>query len=751
MNSTPTPTEKPIAHVKQTDDNQFQTQTLVEHLRGCAARARTFGEKFGAGNWAYCAAVLHDWGKLAPKFQQYIRRKSHMNSGTPHPTDHKYLSAALCRQLMGDTPHTRILQYCIAGHHGGLPDHDELNIGLRDKGQIPDQFPLPAISNTHLQLPAGDALNGRNLHHWTRMIYSTLVDADYLDTEQFMTPEKSTRREQPYDTLDTLHQKLAGHLQTLATGTGPVNQIRREILAQALSKAELPPDIYSLTVPTGGGKTLSSMMWALTHARRYAKERIIVVIPYTSIIIQTAQVYRDIFGPGNVVEHHSNLTAVETNSHPQTPDDDQYNPLPLAAENWDAPIIITTNVRFFESLHGSKPSVCRRLHNLCNSVVIFDEAQMLPPGYLKPILASLQALNTLFRSTLLLMTATQPTLSGTIGSRRGAFDGLTRITEIIDRPAELQEQLKRVETHIDLNPRTSEEIAAQMALHKRVLCVVNTRRQALDIHRLLPTDGTAIHLSRLMCPAHLLDALNRVKAGGPMRVVSTQLVEAGVDIDFPCVYRELAGLDNLAQAAGRCNREGKMTAPGQVHLFAHRQADECCNREGKMTAHRQAVKNGPLYKAAQITRELIEQGQIDTDNPFSPDALVAYFQKYYSLLNDKFDHAHVEDLLCDTPPDFRSGAARFKLIDDEGVDIVVAYRHGSQLIDHLRRTPPDRQQQRQLQPYTVTVRESDFRTIHQAGLVELANGLWVQNSPDLYHEQTGITIQNRFLDEILIR
>ena len=411
-----------IAHVRVEED-AFRIQTVKEHSVGTATLSESFASVFGAAAWGKQNGWWHDMGKYTKNsFQPYIRNASGMavEQKVVDKPDHSSAGAILAREkLPGYYPP---LAYCIAGHHSGLLDwtsSGEANLNRRlsktDCYQemledAPEEMQEVVAS---LDQPLIDDFE-KDIHQWIRMLFSCLVDADYLDTERFMHPEQAARRGQ-YDSMETLKDRFDAYMESL-TANAPasfINEKRAAILSRCRKMAESLPGFFSLTVPTGGGKTLASMAWALLHAVRYKKKRIIIVIPYTSIIVQTAAVLRDIFGAENVVEHHSNL---------QQDSNDERSPSLLATENWDAPIIVTTNVQFFESLYACRTSRCRKLHNICNSVVILDEAQMLPVGFLHPILDVLQSLQASFKASILFTTATLPVFSGRIGTGPEAFD-----------------------------------------------------------------------------------------------------------------------------------------------------------------------------------------------------------------------------------------------------------------------------------------------------------------------------------------
>jgi CRISPR-associated endonuclease/helicase Cas3 len=467
-----------------------------------------------------------------------------------------------------------------------------------------------------------------------------------------------------------------------------VNAIRQEILAVCRAAAQQPSGLFSLTVPTGGGKTLSGVAFALDHAVKLGKKRIIYVIPYTSIIEQTAGILRGIFGEENVVEHHSNLDP-----------DNETQRSRLASENWDAPVIVTTNVQFFESLYASKASRCRKLHNIVDSVVILDEAQLLPPELLTPCVDVMNQLVKNYGVTILLSTATQP-----------ALPKLDKLVEIIPPNMRLYERLKRINYTIpsDINtPDNWQSIAKQLKQYEQVLSVVNTRRDCYDLFKLMPED--TIHLSALMCGEHRSKVITEIKRllkeDMPIRVISTQLVEAGVDIDFPIVYRSLAWLDSIAQAAGRCNREGKLNEKeklGEVHIFIPPKP----------------APRGLLLKGENTTRELYVCGV----DPHQPDAFTRYFDLYYAKVNNtgiQFYDWLVKDVNPTVNIQFRTAAANFNFIDDHAQrPVFVSYGESEKWIRQVRSIGPTRDNMRHLQRYTVNLSKFIFDRVMADGLLE---------------------------------
>lgn len=731
--------EIPIAHAVQEAEGVWRLHSLDEHLQAVAALAVAFSEPFGGGSWTDLAGRWHDLGKYRPAFQRYIRNATGLDpqgahlEGTPGRVTHSTAGALWAQQQLGALG--RVLAYLIAGHHAGLHDwHEglEYRLSLNEARQELEESlhagPPIDILNRSEFVPDLRAIPGGapGFALWVRLLFSCLVDADFLDTEAFMDPAKLSRRGD-WPELASLRERFVAHMAELdgtATPT-PVNALRREVRSHCLTAAAQPPGLFSLTVPTGGGKTLSSMAFALEHAHRHGKRRIVYVIPYTSIVEQTADVLRRIFGDA-VIEHHSNA---ETDPEHETARSR------LACENWDAPIVVTTSVQCFESLFAARTSRCRKLHNLVDSVIVLDEAQLLPPDFLQPILDVLNLLTRHYGVTVVLSTATQPTLAS-----RDYFDpskqirGLDPVREIIPDPDDLYRRLKRVDVRLPADwhtPTAWEDLAARLAGHDSVLAIVNTRRHARDLYRLMPP-GT-LHLSALLCGAHRSNLMNRIKAqlaaGIPTRVVSTQLVEAGVDLDFPAVYRALAGLDSIAQAAGRCNREG-LAAAGEVVVFVPPDR----------------APPGHLRKAEDACRAILHG---HTGDPLERALFAAYFERLYYASD--LDAQQICDALKvdgrTLAVSFRTAAERFRLIDDtDSAAVVVRYRGPDgaddtcdSLLGCLRKDGAERWLMRKLQRYTVNIHRRDaLRLLGQGDIEELIPGLFAQASDILYHSELGL-------------
>jgi len=734
---------------------------LAAHLQSVACIAASFSEAFEPAavtqRWAYLAGLWHDLGKYRPGFQRYLRQSDNPDAhiegkvGGREKT-HSAAGALWAMRKLGEAhgPNgalaARVLAYLIASHHAGLYDWDG---GLKERLDESDcQTELAEALAAHPpesildhgdflpsldQIPCGAA--GFSL--WVRMLFSCLVDADFLDTEAHFDAGKPARRK-GFSALDTMLVAFDEHMvtKTASASASPVNTLRTKILLQCREKAALPPGFFSLTVPTGGGKTLSSLAFALKHAEAHGKRRVIYAIPYTSIIEQTADVFHEVFkalGDEVLIEHHSQADAAEKDETARSR---------LACENWDAPLVVTTNVQLFESLFAAKTSRCRKLHNILNSIIVLDEAQQLPPEFLQPILDVLNLLVKHYGVTVVLCTATQPALNSTdYFDKSNNLRGLDNVREIIDKPDELFDALKRVTVELppDWNISTPwAEMAEKIAAEDCVLSIVSTRKAARELHRLLPP-GT-LHLSALMCGAHRKAIIDQIKARlkakregfdlQPLRVVSTQLVEAGVDIDFPVVYRALAGLDSIAQAAGRCNREGRLEEPGRVVVFVPPEPPPV----------------GHLRKAAQACIRTLHGQQAD---PLARSLFATYFRDFYSTLD--LDGKKIVPMLKVEPKtlgvQFRSAADAFRLIDDkDSATVVVRYAEHSdeieKLLGMLAAAGPARWLMRKLQRYTVSIhkRVAD-KMLEQGGLTLPMPGLYVQvNADNLYDSTLGLML-----------
>ncbi len=733
-----------IAHVAGGTDGEdgWRLHPLEEHLACVSSLAACLSVDIGE-DWARLAGLWHDLGKYAPQFQSMIRRESGYDPEelfVPGPRNHSTAGAIHAIDTLG--PAGRALAYLIAGHHAGLPDWDgasnpaaALNTRLQDRSHL-DALPrseiAPDILNPGIR-PAGTIPGGAaGAHLWLRMLFSCLVDADFLDTEAFMAPQQAALR--THEVLDTaLLQRFESYMRARfkSVNPTPVNRVRADVLRQCHEKASLPPGLFSLTVPTGGGKTLASMAFALHHAQAHDKRRIIYAIPFTSIIEQTAGIYREFFGDA-VIEHHSHLDPERQSIQSR-----------LATENWAAPIVVTTNVQLFESLFAARTSRCRKLHNLVNSVIVLDEAQTLPPELLQPCLDVLNLLAKHYGVSIVLCTATQPALRD-VASFGRALRGLENVREIIDAPQTLFDELRRVRVHLPADFQAREDwdaIAAKVGAGRTALAIVNTRKDCRELwQRLRSSEHGAVHLSASMCGAHRAQRIDQIRRrlheGVPTRVVSTQLIEAGVDVDFPVVWRALAGLDSIAQAAGRCNREGRLkdaegkSIDGQVHVFVPPKP----------------APSGLLRQAEQATVSLMS-GE-ERPDPLAPATFERYFRQFYLNGVNSWDKHTIHELLTRDAGalaiQFRTAAERFRFIDaDDSLPILVWWDDSRSLIGKLEKEGPERWLMRKLQRYSVNLPRRDVIRLQETGEVrEIRPGIFAQDVDTLYDAEIGVVMEN---------
>jgi len=743
--------EELIAHVRKNEDGTWAApHKLLAHLEDTAKRAEMNANKFQSGEWGKAAGLAHDAGKGRAEWQRYLKIKSGYDEeahleGKAGKVPHAIFGAKLGEELFGKQT-GRLLAYCIAGHHAGLPDWSSAEGAGQSSLQFQemqvkqlediDKSIIDIIGSARPTVPPWKFSEGLDLSLWIRMLYSCLVDADFLDTELYMNQEKADNRG-AYCSIQELLIRFNNYINKLDISSEDtrVNAIRREIRTKCVQMASEDQGIFSLSVPTGGGKTLSSLAFALEHAIKHKLDRIIYVIPYTSIIEQNADVFRNAVGEDQVIEHHSNLE--ENDSTPKSR---------LACENWDAPIIVTTSVQFFESLFAVKSSRCRKLHNIVRSVVVLDEAQLVPADYLIPILKSMQLLVEHYQVSFVISTATQPAFKERIVGGK-LFPGLKKMKEIMgdDKDIELLYQsLKRnrVQFPDDIYaPLSWEEIADQLQQYEQVLCIVSDRKSCRELHSLMP-EGT-FHLSALMCGQHRSQMIKTIKQKlnnkEPVRVISTQLVEAGVDFDFPVVYRAFAGLDSIAQAAGRCNREGNLPDLGQVIVFI---------------APRKAPM-GILRKAAETTANIVVTNHED---PLRHDMYEKYFSELYWKANS-LDSKEIVNLLDPYQNDlqecsifFRTAAGRFRIIDDSlQKSILVPFDKGEKFINLLKYSGPDRGLMRKLQRYTVNIYNNEFNQLLKRGSIfEVSSGIFALVSSAEYSEVIGLMVETSFDPEKFI-
>ena len=692
-----------LAHIA----SDGREQTVAAHLQETAALCSSFAAEFGQAQRGAFLGMAHDIGKNSDAFQKRLL-------GGPK-VDHATAGALECAKR-----HEEQMACCVIGHHSGMPDFGNPNtdypgaptcVGRIRKGQsggIPPYHWEGTLPNPGKKPPLTDNFSTAM---WTKMLFSCLVDADFLDTEAFMAETAPQRG--GYDSLEVLLERLNTYTAPWFPGKTELNRNRCAILSACQEKAALPRGIYSLTVPTGGGKTISSLAFGLKHAVENGMKRVIYVIPYTSIIEQNAKVFRDILGDSNVLEHHSGVSYDDD-------DETSYNNYfqRLASENWDAPVIVTTAVQFFESLYSNRPSQCRKLHNIANSVVIFDEAQMIPTCHLLPCVGAMASLVSQFRSTIVLCTATQPVLTDLF--RR--FYPQVQIQELCPQVGDYFQKFQRV-TYRDGGFLSEDALAAELQQHNQVLCIVNTRKAAQSLYALLPQEGK-FHLSTLMYPAHRKQVLStirsRLKDGLPCRVVSTSLIEAGVDVDFPMVWREIAGLDSIAQAAGRCNREGRRNpAESFVTYFQSEHPTPVLQKINIQAAH-----------------EALKQG----GNPGEPEMMERYFTALRSLIGENMDKSNTVKLLQEMLLPFRTVAENFHLIDQETYTVYIPLGDGTEICRPIQEKRGNREDYRRAGQYSVGIYQQHFQNLWRAGDIELLseNSAMLTNL-SLYDPEMGLS------------
>lgn len=740
------------AHTLPAPASMDEWETIDAHLDKVALLAGEFCSAFGARAWGDTLGRLHDLGKFSKDFQDYLRRSADADASEEHTkpgrVDHSTFGARYATQHAGT--HTgQLLAYCVAGHHAGLPDwtaeHAESERSTLKFRLFSPTLRIPPvdeslistkIQNLKLPIQVNAPHAGFQLAFFARMIFSALVDADRLATEAFCNPSDASLRSACSPRIHALSHTFSDFVDAITTSAKatPVNVVRADVLAQCRNAAKEVPGFFSLTVPTGGGKTLSSMDFALRHAAAHRLRRVIVAVPFTTIIEQTADVYRSAlgeYGKASLLEHHSNIEPSK---------DTLANK--LATENWDSPIILTTNVQFFESLFASSTTPCRKLHRIANSVIVLDEVQTLPVEFLQPTLQALRELVLNYGCSVVLCTATQPALE-----KEDTFTiGLENVRPIVRDVPKLFQLLKRVRVQ-HAGQLDDLELSERLAGESSALCIVNTRRHAASLfdtlHAMRP-EGL-YHLSTNMCAMHRRDVLaeirQRLKSRQVCRVVSTQLVEAGVDLDFDVVYRAPAGFDSIAQAAGRCNREGHLTT-GSVWLFD--------------TAL--PPPPGMLRLSAQIAREVAE----DFPDPLDPDAIRAYFRMLYWQKESLWDTKKILSCFRASPQQtelvlqFRNASRDYRWIADTQTQVLVVHDEISRnLRDHMIAGDTGGFIDfRVAQRYLVGVYPDSKHELAKLGAIEehkTGSGLWLLCNDRAYTRDKGLSAADgKFMAEDLV-
>ena len=725
-------------------------QTLQNHATNVGNLAAAFAQIFGADEIACYTGQLHDLGKYSLPFQKRLK-------GEAKSVDHSTAGAKIAVERWGNVI-GKLMAFCIAGHHAGLANGNgegDNRSTLKQRLALQFDADIPALDNLwqqEIKLPqklSAPPLKA-DAHHpffsyafFTRMLYSCLVDADYLDTEAFyLNLENKAVERGGYPKLNALQHNFNQFIndfrrriaqtseQTEAEKrNADLNRLRSEILDHAVEQAAQPQGLFTLTVPTGGGKTFTSMAFALEHAKRHGMWRVIYVIPFTSIIEQNAAEFRKAFGELGeqaVLEHHSTFDDGKLQNEATK------DKLRLASENWDAPIVVTTAVQFFESLFADRSSRCRKLHNIAGSVIILDEAQMLPLNLLLPIMQAIKELSQNYRCSVVMCTATQPAVQ----AENGFYRGFENVSEIAPKPTALFDKLRRT-TVQHIGTQTDADLLAKLGEHPQMLVIVNNRRHARSLYdQAKHLEGT-FHLTTLMCAKHRSQKLDeirgRLKSGEPCRVIATSLIEAGVDVDFPLVMRAEAGLDSVAQAAGRCNREGKRPSENSfVWIFAPEEQWKA-----------------PPELAAQAAIMRLTADSF-SDDLLSIQAVAAYFAELYQLKGSELDNKKILKMHNDTGQSldfpFQTIADKFRMIESHMQPLIIPFDVDAEnLISSLHHADHIGGFLRKLQPYTVQIPEKALAALYKAGRIETINEknfgkqCYTLIGLDLYDEVAGLS------------
>jgi len=741
---------------------------LSQHLKDVARKAAGFAAVFGAAKEAEMAALLHDLGKYGDLFQKRLEGKAR---GIDHWSPGAWVA------LMNYKEKGIAAALAVQGHHIGLQRADRDALGELNPDKLQANHPLglkPSEAKYEnllqcckadgLDLPLAESLpksiyEGLGTKHPAasmldiRMLYSALVDADYLETEAHFEggPDGRKRYRQEGPVLDAERTLLClrTYLDRLASESKAatyVNQLRADLLNACSDAASKPQGIFTLTSPTGTGKTFSMLAFALAHAAHHGLRRVVAVIPYLTIIEQTVDEYRkalaDIVGPEEVdhyiLEHHSlaGIRGSKDGAADQDMEDEPQRRARLLVENWDAPIVVTTSVQLLESLFSNRPATCRKLHRLASSVILFDEVQTLPLSVIIPTLATLSRLAERYRTTLVFATATQPAFGHLDSHVKKYAPTGWQPAEIVPKERELFKRAKRTEVEWpDLErPTPWTEIAKWLVERDQALCVVNLKKHALRLFQELREKGVegCFHLSTSMCPAHrkavLEEIHRRLVKGEPCRLVSTQCVEAGVDLDFPIVYRALGPLDAIAQAAGRCNRHGSLRM-ATVRVFLPEE---------------EGYPDGAYQQAASVTRILLGRhgGFLDIHDPA---LFTEYFKELYGFARPQQKKPELLDAI--ERQDFVRVSELYRVIEEVALNVLVPYDIDifRRLKDEVWETGLNRRWIARARPYTVGLFKpwpfdpiSTYLVPVPLGRGESAEDWFIYTNADHYDPHTGL-------------
>jgi len=750
------------------DKPQREWQTLDAHLTEVADLAEEFAKAIRPNEklfveQARLTGLLHDIGKYRTEFQEYLKKERQRGVDTAHAV---YGAGKAVFEHESSA-----VAFAISGHHTGLYDAGDLDLLVNgEKYNVRDRI-KEILNHTAEKIksfkfkevyPDGGSQEARFRYEiLIRMLFSLLVDADRLNTEEWekrqLFGSQWKRKVVPFEPRSLL-QKLQEERakKSAAAKNAEIKELRNCIFEACLNRGEKSPQgFFSLTVPTGGGKTLSSMEFALAHARQHNLRRVIVVIPYLSIIEQNAKEYREIFGKENVLEHHSAVDVSRSDEDPAQAQD-----LEKAMENWDVPIVVTTSVQFIETLFSASPAQARKLHNIAQSVVIFDEVQTLPTHLLEPLLDVLRELKNRYGVSFVFCSATQPAFKKTTNLKNGFVDD--EIIEIAPNPDILYQSLQRVKYTVERfdSPWTWQDLAQKMIKHNQVLCIVNLRRQAYELlvtirrnleerNSLRDLDESVFHLSSAMCPAHRLDRIEiikkRLKAGKSCWVISTQLIEAGVDIDFPVVFRAMGPLDSIVQSAGRCNREGLLVDEngnlrlGEVVVFNPQDG---------------GLPPGIYSTATNITVAHLDITRLATD----PKLFKEYFTELYQVTPTDYQRRGSHTIQHERAEfNFRKVDAMARVIKDDTIAVVVPYGKATDIIARIRKGQSfDHEDIRSLQRYMVNLRKgfhSDYDKLKSALTPLIPERLEIPVLNKLFYDiktHRGVVVENLPPEELMI-
>ena len=700
-------------------------QTLQVHLKNTAQLSEFFAARFDAADLAYVMGFFHDLGKFSDVFQKRFyggRRVNHSTAGA--------------RELVNSGNLLfRLLAYGVLGHHCGLADTGNVNdfgsFNARIKeDNIPDYSIFSEVLKEELKNIFQKEYNfpekmknsdnpSFSLSFLVRMLYSCLVDADSLDTEEFINGKNSFRENSI--SMSVLYDKFFHYISGLSYEKSEINSERQKIFDECIKCGKNSLNgIFQLTVPTGGGKTFSSMGFALEHAMKNNQDGVIYAIPFTSIIEQNAQVFRNIFGNKLVLEHHSNYCFDSSD------DEDENLKVKFASQNWDIPVVVTTNVQFFESLFSNKRSKCRKLHNIANKVIILDEAQMLPIKYFTPCIRALEELVSVYNCSIVLCSATQPALKDKFS---------LPVREIIPDSKSLFNKFKRVDIS-QIGKISDEKLVENLLTHRQVLCIVNTKKHARHIYELMKEKvdcGNIFHLSTFMCPAHRKIVLKNIRdclgRNQDVFVVSTQLIEAGVDISFPYVYRSSAGIDSIAQSAGRCNRHGELKK-GFVRVFSS--TEEFARPQG-------------FLSRCSVTGHLMLEKFEDV---LCPEAIEEYFKSLYNL-ESGFDEEKIMDCFSFSHRtgleifNYKTASEKFKFIDENTQSVVIPFdEKAKKLLEEIEYSQYPSKVLKDLQTYTVNLFDREYCSLLSKGAIQkVSDMVSVLGSMNNYDMNTGIIVE----------